>query len=59
MNKITSSFVQIVANVWALGEEGDFTHQISKYLVASKLALNFYLKAPARLFCQTLVMRGI
>jgi hypothetical protein len=29
-------------NVLALGEEGDFTHQISKYLVAPKLAQIFY-----------------
>jgi hypothetical protein len=29
-------------NVWALGEEGDFTHQTAKYFVAPKLAQNFY-----------------
>jgi len=32
----------VAANVLALGEEGDFTHQISKYLLASKLAQIFY-----------------
>jgi hypothetical protein len=30
------------ANVLALGEEGDFTHKISKYLLKPKLAQIFY-----------------
>ncbi|MBK7883326.1 MAG: hypothetical protein IPJ81_05715 [Chitinophagaceae bacterium] len=39
---VVVSSVRLACNVWALGEEGDFTHQISKYLVVSKLAQIFY-----------------
>jgi hypothetical protein len=46
----------MAGNVWALGEEGDFTHQISKYRLNLEISTNFLLKAQARLFCQTPVM---
>jgi hypothetical protein len=35
-------FFMVDDNGLALGEEGDFTHQTSKYLVASKLAQILY-----------------
>jgi hypothetical protein len=46
----------LAANVLALGEEGDFTHKLRKYRLATEISTNFLLKAQARLFCQTLVI---
>jgi hypothetical protein len=43
----------MTANVFALGEEGDFTHQITKCRLNLEISTNFLLKAQARLFCQT------
>jgi len=39
---ILKALGSISYNGLALGEEGDFTHHISKYLVAPKLAQIFY-----------------
>jgi hypothetical protein len=42
-------------NVLALGEEGDFTHQISKYLVAPKLAFFYFRKHKPAFFAKRLL----
>jgi hypothetical protein len=51
---VVSSF-KVPYNVLALGEEGDFTHQISKYLLAPKLAFFYFRKHKPAFFAKRLL----
>ena len=48
-------FFMVDDNVLALGEEGDFTHQISKYLLAPKLAFFYFRKHKPAFFAKRLL----